>query len=206
MKKLTILSLFALFAISASAQFVKLQVEKVPNSGTVPGKTYRIYAIMTNQGDIIDAIFADPKSPLTISSSAPIYQHPKGGALSSNVQRFDLGNDPKLKYDSWFTIGLDDNYNNTLTPFFQNDSLEIKKFEAGKSISLKDCAVFVLPDARQARADENKKILLMQLTSAGKIDGVINLHGREATKKDAQGKPIDGIDLIEVRGIKFTCE
>ncbi|MDP4826896.1 MAG: hypothetical protein NWR73_04365 [Flavobacteriales bacterium] len=206
MKKLTILSLFAFLAISASAQFVKIEVEKVPNSGTVPGKTYRVYAVMTNQGDIIDAVFADPKSPLTLKSSTPFYQHPKGGLLSSNVQRFDLANDPKLKYDSWFTIGLEDNYNNTLTPFFQNDSLEIKKFEAGKSIALRDCAVFVLPDARQARADEKKRILLMQLTSASKIEGVINIHGREATKKDAQGNPIDGVEIIEVRGIAFTCE
>lgn len=206
MKKLTILSFFAFFAMSMSAQFVKIQVEKVPNSGTVPGTTYRVYAVMTNEGDIIDAVFAEQKNPLTIKCDAPIYQHPKGGLMSSNIQRMDLANDPKLKYDSWFTIGFEDNYNNTLTPFFQKDSLEIKKFELGKSITLTDFAFFVLPDSRQARADASKRILLMQITTTGTVEGVINLHGRQAPKKDAQGKPLPGIELIEVRGVAFKCQ
>ena len=49
----------ALCAVSAHAQFKELVVEEVDNGGVVPGKTYRIYAQMTAEGDVVDAIFGD---------------------------------------------------------------------------------------------------------------------------------------------------
>ncbi|MFM1930901.1 MAG: hypothetical protein RL226_204 [Bacteroidota bacterium] len=203
MKKVTILSAFVLFASLVSAQFVRLEVEEVPNDGLVPGKTYRVYAVMTNQNDVIDAVFADKTSSIQINSTAPIYQHPKGGFFANTVQRMDVSQDRKLKYDSWFTIGAEDNYNNYLTPFML-DSSYMKTFEAGKSFTIAgDGAWFVTPDQRQARADAKGRILLMQITTKGKVTGTLNIHGRTADTKDAQGNQVPGTPF-EKRGVQIT--
>ena len=204
MKKSLLIALAFLTAGMAHAQFVALEVEEVPNNGIVPGKTYRIYAKMEKQGDIIDAVFAEEKNPVEIKSTAKFYQHPKGGALSNEIQRFDVQNDPKLTFDSFFTIGQTDNYNNFVTPFLM-DSIEIKKFEQGGTYLSYNSAWFVTPDKRQTMAGADKRILLMQLTTTGVVTGRINLHGREKEVLDENGDLIDGGFIIEKRGLTFTC-
>ena len=37
--------------------------------------------------------------------------------MAAEVQRYDVENDATLAYDSWVTIGLADNYMNSLTAF-----------------------------------------------------------------------------------------
>jgi glycerate-2-kinase len=64
----------------------------------------------------------------------------------------------------------------------------------------------VTPDKRQAMAPENKEILLMQLTSTGKIEGVINLHGRTRGITDAAGAMVSGNAQIQETGLRFTCD
>lgn len=196
--------LCAFIATATFAQFDRIVVEEVPNSGKVPGKTYRVYAVMVNAKDQIDAVFAEETNPVTISSTKPFYQHEMGGALSADVQRFDLQNDPVLSFDSWFTIGAVDNYNNYLMPFAM-DSVAVKEFESGTNYVSKTGAWFVTPDKRQTQADNSNRILIMQLTTAGKVTGTINLHGRTRTQRDGDGNVISGGDLIEERGITFTA-
>jgi hypothetical protein len=204
MKKLTLFLASIVFASASFAQFERIEVEQVPNSGKVAGKTYRVYAVMKNQGDIIDAVFGDERHPLEVTSTKPFFQHKQGGMLSNDVQRFDVQNDPSLSFDSWFTIGMTDNYNNYLSPFLM-DSTEIRTFESGGSYRTSTGAWFVTPDRKQGQADKNGRILLIQLTTAGKVTGTINIHGREREVKDANGDVIEGGFIIEERGIKFTC-
>ena len=72
------LACLGLIATTASAQFQSLVVEEVDNRGTVPGKTYRIYAQMEAEGDVIDAVFGDEKIFTEVKSTAPFFQHPQG--------------------------------------------------------------------------------------------------------------------------------
>lgn len=204
MKNILLLLAGTMMAFGASAQFLRLQIEEVPNSGQVPGTTYRVYAVMMNEGDIIDAVFAEEGSPLELISTKPFYQHPKGGPLSIDVQRFDLQNDAKLTYDTWFTIGAMDNYNNYVMAF-QMDTLAFKTFESGQNFSTVKSAWFVTPDKRQAMADMNGRILLMQFTTAGRVTGKLNIHGRTRATFDDNGDVIEGNEVIEVRGIEFTA-
>ncbi len=183
------------------AQFSRLEVEEVPNKGVVPGKTYRIYAVMEREGDVIDAVYGEKNAPLRISSTAPFYQHPKGNALSADIQRYDLQNDNKLKYDSWFTIGAEDNYMNRLTGFL----VDFAAFESGATFETNNGAWFVTPDQPQGRAPGDKRILLMQLTSAGTITGVINVHGRTYVELDKDGNPKAAPREIKAEGLTFTC-
>jgi hypothetical protein len=199
MKKSLLIALAFFTAGISQAQFVQLEVEEVPNNGIVPGKTYRVYAKMQNPGDIVDAVFAEEKNPIEIKSTTKFYQHPKGGALSNEVQRFDIQNDPKLTFDSFFTIGLTDNYNNYVTPFLM-DSLETKAFEQGNAYISYNSAWFVTPDKRQTQAGKDGRVLLMQLTTTGVVTGRLNLHGREKEVLDENGDLVDGGFIIEQRG------
>ena len=116
--------------VIGSAQFSHLEVEPVDNNGAVSGSTYRVYAVMQSEGDVIDAIFGEAGKSLYIRSTKPFYQHPKGGELASQVQRFDVENDATLAFDTWVTIGLEDNYMNSLTGFL----MDFTEFEKGNAL------------------------------------------------------------------------
>ena len=160
--------------MQAEAQFKGLVVEEVDNKGRVPGKTYRIYAQMEAEGDVIDAVFGDGMDYLEVKSTKPFYQHERGSNSANEIQRSDVLSIEELKYDSWVTIGYEDNYMNALTAFL----MDFSEFEAGDRLYTDNGAWFVTPDMRQAAAGADGRLLLMQLTTEGDISGRINLHGR----------------------------
>lgn len=201
MKNAGILILTLFLPLLAWTQFDRIDVEEVDNGGAVSGKTFRIYAVMQNEGDVIDAVFGEEGKPLTISSTAPFYQHPKGSGLASEVQRFDIQNDAALAYDSWVTIGLEDNYMNSLTGFL----IDLTEFEAGNALTTSNGAWFVTPDKRQALAPEDKRILLGQFTTSGVVTGLLNIHGRTKAVADVDGNVESGAQLIQAENIRFTC-
>jgi hypothetical protein len=201
MKHAVILMATLFLPLWALTQFDRIDVEEVDNGGAVSGKTFRIYAVMQSEGDVIDAVFGEDGKPLTISSTAPFYQHPKGSGLASEVQRFDIQNDAALAYDSWVTIGLEDNYMNSLTGFL----IDLTEFEAGNALTTSNGAWFVTPDKRQALAPEDKRILLGQFTTSGVVTGVLNIHGRTKAVLDLEGNVDSGAQLIQAENIRFTC-
>ncbi|MDG2311357.1 MAG: hypothetical protein P8L64_03100, partial [Flavobacteriales bacterium] len=104
-------------------------------------------------------------------------------------------------YDSWVTIGSEDNYMNALSGFI----MEFGDFEtAGGKIETNNGAWFVTPDKRQSMAGASKRILLMQLTTEGEINGLINLHGR--TKAVMKNDVLEsGGEQIKAEGLTFQC-
>ena len=174
LKKLALCCSAILLAGGAAAQFKGLVVEEVDNKGVVPGKTYRIYAQMEAEGDVVDAIFGDGEDYLEVKSTAPFFQHERGGNSANELQRSDVASIEGLAYDSWVTIGYEDNYMNALTAFL----MDFSEFEAGGQLYTNNGAWFVTPDMRQAAAGPDGKLLIMQLTTEGDITGRINLHGR----------------------------
>jgi hypothetical protein len=211
MKKIIcVFNLVIMFCLSLSlnAQFVKLEVDEINNQGIVPGKTYRVYAVFETEGDIIDAIYGKQEAPILIQSTKPFYQHPRGGATSQETQRSDISEYPKLKYDSWVTIGMEDNYLNKMNTI----SVSLDSFEQqGGTIESRSGAWFAFPGAteggaRQTISGPSKRILLMQLTTEGIVTGVINLHGRHKENFDSLGKLIPPTIEIEVMGESFFCD
>ena len=208
MNKITLIFTTALFIVLslqntvASAQFVRIDVDKIDNGGIVPGNTYRVYAVFEKPGDILDAVYGEESASLKITSTKPFYQHPKGGPLSTDIQRYDISVNPELAFDSWVTIGSEDNYMNALSGFI----MEFGSFETeGGEIATDNGAWFVTPDKRQSMAPESKRILLMQLTTEGKVDGLINLHGR--TKAIYENEiQVGGGEQIKEEGIRFVAE
>jgi hypothetical protein len=168
------LGLLVATAFSTQAQFQSLVVEEVDNQGEVPGRTYRVYAQMTAEGDVIDAVFGDGQDVLEVTSTAPFYQHEMGANSANELQRSVVQSEAGLKYDSWVTIGFEDNYMNALTAFL----MDFSEFEQGGRLFTDNGAWFVTPDMRQAAAGPDGKLLLMQLTTEGEVSGRLNIHGR----------------------------
>ena len=168
------LALFLGAVLASQAQFKSLVVEEVDNKGEVPGRTYRVYAQMEGEGDVIDAVFGDGDDYLEVSSTAPFYQHELGANSANDLQCATVQSEPGLKYDSWVTIGFEDNYMNALTAFL----MDFSDFEKGDTLFTDNGAWFVTPDMRQAAAGPDGKLLLMQLTTEGEVSGQLNLHGR----------------------------
>jgi len=202
-KKLSALALI-IAPVLVWGQFSHIEVDELENGGVVAGRTYRVYAVMENEGDVIDAIFGESGKPLEISCSSGFYQHPKGSGLAAEVQRYDIQNDATLAYDSWVTIGLEDNYMNSLTAF-PPETTFFDAFEEGGTLTTDNGAWFVLPDKRQAMAPEEKRILIAQFTTTGTVIGLINIHGRTKAILDAEGNLEGGAQLIQAEGITFTC-
>ena len=171
-----LIGLSMLLSVGASAQFKGFTTEQVENEGKVPGKTWRIYAEMTNAGDQLFVVFGDSAHKLEIKSSKPFYQSKTGGALSKDSNRKEAADDAKLKFDSWITIGSEDNYNNNMNTL----NLDLSLFESrGAAIeSGKEGAWFCIPTEKQAYSGEDKRILLMQLTTEGHITGKLSLMGK----------------------------
>jgi hypothetical protein len=111
---------------------------------------------------------------LEVTSTAPFYQHEMGANSANELQRSVVQSEAGLKYDSWVTIGFEDNYMNALTAFL----MDFSEFEQGGRLFTDNGAWFVTPDMRQAAAGPDGKLLLMQLTTEGEVSGRLNIHGR----------------------------
>jgi hypothetical protein len=177
MKKIIPIVVCLLFGnLPTFAQFKGFITEQVENDGKVPGKTWRVYAEMTHVGDQLFVVFGDSVHKIEIKSTKPFYQSKTGGALSKDSNRKEAGEDAKLKYDSWITIGAEDNYNNNMNTL----NLDLSLFESrgGAIDSGKEGAWFCIPTDKQAYSGDDKRILLMQLTTEGQISGKLSLMGK----------------------------
>jgi hypothetical protein len=196
------LILSVLVVAPLSAQFVRLEVDEIDNQGMVPGRTFRVFAVFENAGDILDAVYGEKTTPLEVTTTTTFYQHERGGALSTEVQKYDKTVAPELEYDSWVTIGLEDNYMNALSGFI----MDFGEFDTkGGTLATNNGAWFVTPDKRQSMAGPSKRILLMQLTTDGVINGIINLHGRTKAIYDENKEQIGGGIEIKAEGLTFVA-
>lgn len=209
MKQLLIACCAMLCGFSGLAQFDKIVVEEIDNKGLVPGKTWRVYALMTNPNDHVHAVYAKAGHPLSLRTTTSFYQHEYGAATTSGINAKLIKEKPELAYDSWVTLGMEDNsmdtvyheveivpdsvvhYENTLNVM----TLDVSSFEKGGNMEIIDGAWFCIPTMPQIRAGKNKKVLLMQLTSDGKIEGSISMQGQDK----------DGVTW-SAEDVKFTCE
>jgi len=188
-------TLLAASSVAASAQCKGLIAEQVENEGAIPGKTWRIYAEMTNVGDQVFVVFGDSTHKIKITSTKPFYQSAAGGATSKDSNRKVVKEDPMLRCDSWIAIGAEDNYENNLSTL----NLDLTAFEekGGSIDSGKEGAWFCLPTEKQAYCGESKRILLMQLSTAGAINGSLCLMG-----KNKDGESYTKYDLTFACGKK----
>lgn len=181
-KHLTILAGGAtlLLASVASADFNGLSYDIIGNGELIEGHwTARIYAEL-GAGDRVDAVYGNADNPMDIASSSSFYQNPFGGGNSTAINPLLYGSFPSLMYDSWITIGLEDQNDNALG----SQGIDYGNFEAGGNLYTNDGAIYVTPDESQGQ-EVGGRVLIAQLTSAGQ-DSVISFS------VSLQGSTADG--------------
>jgi hypothetical protein len=166
--------------------FEGLSFELVGENTTGDGfDTYRVYANLSDPGAQIVAVYGLQDTVLSVTTTGSFYQDVLGGPLSTTVNPLLFGAFPSLEYDSWMTIGSDDN-----TGSVDQIGIDFIPFEAGGDLVI-DNAVggtwYILPDLEPAAfPDDQGRVLLAQLTTDGIVDMTLNIQYRSSGGANVQ--------------------
>ena len=192
-KFLSLLLIFAAPLLSQaqlSLPFAELEYEVIPidqsaaseiESQIGPGaQTVRVYLRIPEFWEC-QSIFGDFFNPWSISSNTGFYQNEFGGPTTFSINEEQLGVIPGLAYDSWITIGAENNTDNLLQVVSLPTSFS--EFEAGGNLNVSDIVgaiIFVATESleEQNTIDANGRILISQFTSTGSIDACYNIQLR----------------------------
>ncbi len=168
--------------VSVSAELVHLG-----NTGgtTQPGDvaTYRLYANM-DAGWRVDAVYGNSESSLDISANGLFYQNAFGGDTSAGINPALIFAFPSLAYDSWVSIGLEDQTANAMN----NIGIDFGAFNSAGSLATDNGSWFVTPDDIQGQ-EVGGRVLLGQFSVVGG-SGIltddmaamsVNLQGKDAS-------------------------
>ena len=170
----------------AESSFVQLGYD-VAGQNTVGGMTtYRVWAEFADPTEQLVAVYGFDSVPMTINTTTAFYQNELGGALSVNFNPAVLPVDPLLAYDSWLTVGGEDNSADVNTI-----GLDFADFETnGGSVVANDVnggSVFIYPDLEPAAfPDADGHVLIAQLTTDGEVSLTVNLQSRTADGENPQ--------------------
>ena len=168
-----------------TASFFTLSIEEYATDIIEGQTTYRIYLNATDPTDVVSAVFGSDVDPLSVSTSTGFYNDTFGGVTGSDINPFMLGLVPELAADSWVTIGSEDNSQGDAVSTLESPNQPwTGSFAAGSSLDGNDFAIddiagggwYVLGTSPNGIAGENQRVLLMQVTTAGILEGVLNVQ------------------------------
>lgn len=153
-------------------------------------RTYRVYLRIPEFWEL-QLIYSDFANALDISSTTSFYQNEFGSATSLGTTLGEQSLIPEINYDSWLTIGAENNQNNLL--LVAPDESVFADFENGGDILINDfigVAIFVAGEVLQEQntIDENGRILISQFTTNGGVDACYNFQIRRFNE---DGTPFD---------------
>ncbi len=138
-----------IFSGAAMADFYGLDYAIVANDA-VEGEsnwTVRIYAVM-DDGERLDAVAGDTNNNKTLTTSTSFYQNSLGGPMSTNINSALFPLAPSLEFDSWVTIGSEDNTDNALNSI----GIDWTNFENGGDLSTDNGTWYITPKDPQGLA------------------------------------------------------
>ena len=169
-----------LFAGAASAGYTGMSGEIVAVDGIAGSQTIRVYADFANAADQLNAVYGDSTHTLNIDASSSFYQNTFGGSVSNDINPALYAAFPSLVYDSWVTIGLEDNVENQMLHI----GVDFDDFaNNGGGITTDNGSWFATPDDAQVVAGAELRVMIGQFTvmgDAGSVSGVINMQGKNA--------------------------
>lgn len=194
MKKSLLLFLVALSVTFTQAQLVEMQMDLVAeHDGPYPNadgsefdltgfKTYRLYAVVTNPTDFVVAVLGQQDYPLVISTTTSFFHNPFGSTRGSQINPNFYPFSSSLIYDSWVTIGLDNNQDPG-EPVSSVGEAWIQQFADGGDIVMDDIfggSWFILPNPGDQPVnglpDGDLRVLIGQFTTDGDIVGYVNVQ------------------------------
>ncbi len=144
--------------------------------------TIRVYANIPENWEI-QVMFGFTLHPLTVTAPEGFYHNNLGGATSADIDPLAVILDPLVEFDSWITIGWENNIDNGIAEL-PIDAPFLNAWEAGADLVANDLfgeniLVTTLPEAFPPNtADINGRVLVAQFTSNGPIDGCLNFSLR----------------------------
>ena len=167
-------------------EYQGLSYELEAENTSAPGfDTYRVYANFDDPGAQVVAVYGLQDTALTISTTGTFYQDQLGGPLSTTINPILYTSFPNLPYDSWVTIGTEDN-----TGSVDFIGVDFIPFEAGGNLVVDDAVGgtwYILPNLEPAAfPDADGKVLLGQFTTDGVVDLTFNIQYRSSDGSNIQ--------------------
>ena len=173
----------ALTQAQSDVPWLGLVAEVEHTEGDLAGMTtYRLYLYTPNTDDFVVSCSGDDENPWLLSStSQPAwFQHELATtALATDINPAFFPTFPEFAYDSWLTIGAEDNTAATDVIDLADPEYDaFAIFEAGENVAVNTPvgnAWFVLPVPANVEAisGEDMRVLVAQLTTSGEISGQI---------------------------------
>lgn len=161
------------FPLCSMSMDVTVVMTCQPNSEQSIGNTYRLYAVLPPESSL-HVVYGDVDHPLSVISSTPFFQHAMGSNTSAGIHPAVVSSQPDLSYDSWITLG----YENQIDNHLWDVGLELNSFAQGGNIFCDNGGWFLVPTDQRTIPNEQGLILLGQFTSTGTVSGVLNLQGK----------------------------
>lgn len=170
----------------AESSFVQIGYDVVAQNTVGGMTTYRIWAEFADPGEQLVAVYGFDSVPLTINTTTEFYQNPLGGPLAVSYNPALLPVDPLLEFDSWLTVGGENN-----SADVSSIGLDFSAFEgSGGAVVADDInggSVFIYPDLEPtAFPDANGHVLIAQLTTDGEVNLTVNLQTRTEDGENPQ--------------------
>ena len=152
----------------------------------IPGQTtYRVYQNMVNEDDFLSSVYGNNDVPFSLSTTTGFYNSQFGGTTAGDINPAFLPFFPDLSGDSWVTIGIE---SQAVAPQASISVIEsytqpwVGAFAFGDALSGQDVVMtdftggawYVLNGTPNGFSDENGRVLIMQITTAGELSGVVN--------------------------------
>ena len=180
MKHLFLTAALALCALLSSANFTGFSSELVA-ADAIPGYlTYRVYANFDDPADQLIALYGYDTAPMVVTNAGTFHQDPFAGPTSLDINPAFFPTFPDLAYDSWFTIGYEDNAGSGLSVV----GYDFTDFEAGNGFTVNDPiggSLFLIPGDAGCFPDALGRVLVGQFSTDGDVDFTLNIQWRDAT-------------------------
>ncbi|MBK13050.1 MAG: hypothetical protein CL849_05905, partial [Crocinitomicaceae bacterium] len=148
-----------------------------PEDGVLGMTTVRMYIETENEDDFVSAVAGDAVNPTGIRTTTSFYQNVLGGVSANGYTDFLTTVDPLVAYDSWVTIGIDqqaDGMAGEVETTVVGDWAT--EFEAGGNILISDFfggSWFTTNPNAAAVAGGDHRVLLGQFTTDGQMSGQV---------------------------------
>ena len=169
--------ILASLTTSAMSDYIGLSFEYEDSGNDL--WTLRLYGNFTETTDQLNAVFGDSQSSLYIRSEKGFYQNPFGGPTSVSINPALYPIFPSLAYDSWVTIGSEDQVDNQMLDI----GIDWTEFENGGNIETDNGTWFATPDDAQVLAGNDLRVLIG--LGSGASNNCITWSCRAKTSKKA---------------------
>lgn len=142
---------------------------------------YRVYANIPENYEL-QFIYGLMDTPIDITATGGFYQDPLGGGSTLIINPDLYAVQPTLPFDSWLTIGDEDNVDNEAEVL--PDGVIFDAWEAGSNQLLIDGpfggGVYITTEGATAQntPDGNGRVLIGQFTFSGELNGLLSLQVR----------------------------